>query len=303
MKLLVAGSLGLLLSLGTAPFAIAQSTPSAPKTEPAPAETPVQPAEPEPEPAIAAPIPFEGGTFTIQETPDGDKVLAYDGQEVARNWVVYFDRVLKLGETSVALFDVGDGGNQCGPATVIVWKPKDEGVRTETIGEDCGAPPAAATEQDLYFVPFLVPGTSQNVIAWSPEKGLRVSGTLSFSPQPGTGWPELANAQLESIVDAFDNEAVYAAAKKLLGDRLADFATGLLTGGEIERTVNGIMYGSGCVPHACGSADAFMAVDIKGRKLYLAQAGENPDPSAWPPLKTWPADMRSAMKAALGPQQ
>ena len=72
------------------------------------------------------------------------------------------------------------------------------------------------------------------------------------------------------------NEAVYEAAQELLGDRLTDVATGLLTGGGTETTPSGIFYASGCVPHACGSADAFMAIDPKGRKLYFAQQGDDP---------------------------
>lgn len=276
-----------------------------PKLDAAPAEPPDAPAEQpaEAEAETQAPIPFDNGSFTITETSDGDKILAYDGVELARNYVVYFDRTVTLGETSVALFDVGDGGNQCGPATVIAWKPKGETIRSEMIGEDCGAPPAAATAESLYFVPYLIPGASREVLVWSPEKGLRVSGMMIFTPQPGTGWQEMAGADLDSIVDAFDNEAVYAEARKLLKDKLTDFATGLLTGGEVERTDGGILHGSGCVPHACGSADAFMAVDTMGRRLFLAQTGDQPEPQTWPALKTWPPEIVSAMKAALQPQQ
>ena len=42
------------------------------------------------------PIPFEGGTLTITETADLDKILAFDGKELARNYVVYFDRIVEL---------------------------------------------------------------------------------------------------------------------------------------------------------------------------------------------------------------
>lgn len=281
---------------GLAFSTLAQQTPTAPQPDPAPVE---QPAD---DPDKPAPIPFEGGSFTIIDADDGQKVLAYDGQEIARNYVVYFDRTVTLGEVEVALFDVGDGGNQCGPATIIAQKVDGE-LQTDTVGEDCGAPPAAATADSLYFVPYLTPGETGPVQVWQPSTGLRVAGSMSFVPQPGTSWKDLETARLDNIVDAFDNEAVYRAASKLLANELNDFATGLLTGGGTERTVNGTIYGSGCVPHACGSADAFMAVDTRGRKLYLAQTGEHPEPKTWPALKTWPADMRSAMKAALGPQQ
>ena len=88
--------------------------------------------------------------------------------------------------------------------------------------------------------------------------------------------------------------------KTLLGDAITDFATGLLVGGGTELTPSGIFYSSGCVPHACGGADAFMAVDPQNTS------------STWPSRArirrcwrgrrsmTWPADVKSAMQAALG---
>ena len=86
---------------------------------------------------------------------------------------------------------------------------------------------------------------------------------MSYTPEPGTDWKDLDPAKLYNIVDAFKNEAVYAAGQKLLGDAITDFATGLLVGGGTESTPSGIFYSSGCVPHACGGADAFMAVDAE----------------------------------------
>jgi hypothetical protein len=245
-------------------------------------------------------LAFAGGTLTIAQNEDDEKILSFDGQELYRNYVGFFDRVVQLGDTQVALFSFGDGGNQCGPATIIVWKPEGKGIRTQPVGEACGAPLAAATDSSLYFVPFLLPGSSEAVQVWSPSEGLRQAGMLSFTPQPGTGWDKLDVAALDSIVDAFSNEAVYMAGRKLLGDRMTPFATGLLTGGGVETTGAGAFYGYGCVPHACGGSDAFMAIDAKGRKLYLAQQGERPHPDAWPPLKSWPADIRAAMQASIG---
>lgn len=248
--------------------------------------------------------PFAGGTLTVTENEDFEKVLAFDGRELARNYAVYFDRTVELGETTVALFWVGDGGNACGPATAIVWKPKDGEVTADMVGEeDCGTPPASATTDSLYFVPYLVPGDSRPVQVWSPDRGLRLAGMLSFVPQPDTGWGDVDPDKYDHIIDAFSNEAVYDAATRLLGDKLNEVVTGLLVGGSPEKTETGVFYGSGCVPHACGSADAFMAVDPKGRKVYFAQTGEQPEPNAWPALKSWPLLLRAAMKTALQPAQ
>ena len=244
-------------------------------------------------------IPFEGGAFTIAETADLDKILAYDGQQIARDYVVYFNRIIDLSGTGVALFDVGPGGNACGPATVIAWKT-EAGLETDIVGEDCGAPPAAVTADKLYFVPYLLPGATAPVQAWSPQERLTIAGELAYKPQPGTKWAELETATPTYVVDAFANEDVYRAAQKLLGDRLDDVALGLTVGSGFERTAAGILYGNGCVPHACGSADAFMAVDPRGQKLYFAQQGENPPITTWPAEAQWPQELRQKMAEALG---
>lgn len=243
-------------------------------------------------------IPFEGGTFTITQTEDFDKILAYDGQQVARDYVVYFNRIVDLSGTSVALFDVGPGGNACGPAAVIVWKD-EAGLQSDTVGEDCGAPPAAATADKLYFVPYLLPGATAPVRAWSPQERLTVAGELAYRPQPGTKWHDLETGTPDYVVDAFANEDVYHAAQNLLGASLHDVALGLTVGSGFERTASGVLYGNGCVPHACGSADAFMAVDPRGKTLYFAQQGENPPLAAWPQLEEWPDELRRKMAAAL----
>jgi len=249
-------------------------------------------------------IPFEGGTLTITETDEADKILAFDGKELARNFVVFYDRTVEVAGAKVALFSAGDGGNACGTATVIVWKP-ESGIRSAVIGEDCGAPPASVNDSSIVFVPYLMPGESNTVQSWAPDTGFRLAGTLAYTPEPDTGWADVDPKGVvnDNIVDMFRNAAVYAAAQKLLGDRLTDVTTGLLVGGGAETLPSGTFYSSGCVPHACGVADAFMAVDAKAEKLYFAQMGDKPAPDAWPQLSEWPDNLRDAMVKAIGNKQ
>ena len=69
------------------------------------------------------------------------------------------------------------------------------------------------------------------------------------------------------------NADVYAASRKLLGDRLQDVVLGLMVGGGAEATASGIYYAKGCVPHNCGGNDAFMGIDPANRKVYFARQG------------------------------
>ena len=306
-RLLLAGVCGLALLLVFSVSAFAQTlTPAAaqkPADQPAtdqgaPSSSDAAPADDDKQ----APIAFEGGQLTItQPEQDGEKVLAYDGKQLASNYDVFFDKIVKIGDVNVALVDVGDGGNQCGPAKVIVWKPKDGEIKTTTVEQDeCGAPPAAIADDAIYFVPYLLPGETKATLQWSPTQGLTTSGNLAYTPEPGTDWKDVDPAKYENIIDAFHNEAVYKAAKALLGDTMPDMATSLLVGGGTEKTASGAFYATGCVPHDCGGNDGFMAVDPARHKVYFSRRGDDGQPAAWPQLKDWPDDIKKALDDAQG---
>lgn len=240
-------------------------------------------------------IPFAGGKLTITETPEQDKILAFDGKELARNYVVLYDRTVELQGTRAALFAVGDGGNACGTSTVIVWKPEDQALKSVTVGADCGAPPAAATDDALYFVPYLRPGETADVQSWTPDEGLKLAGELSYAPQPDTHWDDLEGGKLGHPYDLFANADFYAAAQKLLDGKLEDVALALAVAAEPERTRSGIIYGSGCIPHSCGEGNGFFAVDPKAEAVWFAQQTDASTPDAWPALDSWPAEIRDIM--------
>lgn len=244
-------------------------------------------------------IPFAGGKLTITETPDQDKILAFNGKELARNYVVFYDRTVELRGNKVVLFAVGDGGNACGTSTVIVWKPKGEALKSVTVGADCGAPPAAATSDTLYFVPYLRPGETADVQSWTPDEGVKLAGEMSFAPQPNTHWGDLESGKLEHPYDLFANADFYAAAQKVLDGKLQDVAMALSVAAEPERTQSGIIYGSGCIPHACGEGNGFFAVDPRAKAVWFAQQTDSSTPDAWPALDGWPAEVRDVMTKAF----
>lgn len=244
------------------------------------------------------PIDFAGGKLTITENADGENVLAFDGKELARNYVLAYERTVDLLETPVALFEAGDGGNACGTRTVMVWKAEDGTVKADMAGDDCGSPDPAVTESRIYFVPYLLPGESADIQSWAPDEGFSVAGSSTFVPQPGTGWASLEAKSVDYMLDAFSNADVFNASKALLGDELTGVATSLLVGSEPDTLPDGTFYAWGCVPHACGGSDGFMAVDPKGQKVYFAQQTENA-PKTWPDLAGWPTELRAAMEKSL----
>jgi len=294
-RLLLAGASALVLMVLPASGTFAQSAPAANPPAASPDNTAASDQG-------QSPIPFEGGQLTItQPEQDGEKVLAFDGQTLASNYDVSFDKIAIISDVKVALFDVGDGGNQCGPATVIVWKPEGGKIQSTKVEQDeCGAPPAAISDSAIYFVPYLLPGGSKPALQWSPQGGLSTSGNLTYMPESGTQWKDVDPSKYDNIIDAFRNEAVYKQAQMLLGKDMTDMATSLLVGGGTEKTASGAFYATGCVPHDCGGNDGFMAVDPANQKLYFARRGDNGDPQAWPAVATWPADIKEALDKAQG---
>jgi hypothetical protein len=271
------------------------------------AADPAPAAEPAPNDAVAGGEPptsidFEGGKLTItQQEEYGEKTLAYDGKELAKNYQVNFDRVVTVGGVNVALVAVGNGGNACGPAEVLVWKPKGGEIQSIAVGEEeCGAPPASVSDDRIVFLPYLLPGDTALVQTWSPDAGLTTAGELSFSPEPNTVWKNFSPSKLTSMLDAFKNAEIYRMSRKLLGDHMSEVVVGLSVSGAPETTKMGIVFGNGCTPHACGVADSFMAIDTRNKAVYFAHQGGK-DVDTWPALKRWPPAIRGLMTTALTP--
>ena len=249
----------------------------------------------------ATSVPFAGGALTITETPDLDKVLAFDGEELQRNYVLFYDRTVEVAGEQVALFEIGDGGNACGTSVVLVWKGS-EGVESALAGfeDECDSPPAALTQDKILFVPYLRPGQSSFVQSWTPKGGFTLAGEIYFAPQAETTWADIDVSAVSHPYDLLSNEDVYNAAEELLGDDLEHLSLGLSTAGGPEVTESGVIYVSGCVPHACGAEDGFLAIDPKKQQIYAAQKSDDPALKTWPDLAEWPADVHSVMKEALG---
>lgn len=226
--------------------------------------------------------------------------MSFEGQEIARGYYLGYNRTVKVNGTDVALFEVGPGGNACGAQTLIIWKPEGEGLKTAAAGDDCGSPAPSVSDSSIYFVPYLLPGSSAPVQVWTPDEGLKLAGVMSYAPQPGTDWESLDISKMTHLVDLFSNEAVLSDATALLGDKLYEVVTGLSVSDGFHTLSSGVAYGSGCVPHACSLSDSFVAIDKAGSKLYLAQQDGKGGQDAWPALDTWPTEIKDAMLKAIG---
>jgi hypothetical protein len=238
-------------------------------------------------------IAFGASTFTIETTEDFDRILSFGDEEIAQEFFVGFDRIAEVAGVDVAFFSVGPGGNACAPAALLAWQDEDGNLETLRLDDDCITPAPAVGAYDVFFVPYLLAGDTADIRIWNPYDGLRVHGSLSYAPQPDTGWADFDPQDGSSPYDIFANAEIYAAAQDLLGDDLTEVARSLSVSSELELADNGLAWGRGCVPHACTLSDGFVVIDVEGQNLYFAQQDE---PSRfWPPRSEWPEAVSSLL--------
>lgn len=235
------------------------------------------------------PIAFAGGELTITETADYEKILAFDGRELARDYFVFFDKVAQVAGSDVAFVFVGPGGNACAPSVVMVWRPEGGDVMAETTPADCATPSPAISDSEVFFVPYLLPGETADITTWAPGEGFSLHGKLAYAPQPETSWETFDPASVGYPMEFFRNAGIYAASEAALGDELSDVALGLGTSSQPDITPEGLVWARGCVPHACGVSDTLMVVDPAARAVYFAQ--QDDQVRFWPDRASWPANV------------
>jgi hypothetical protein len=239
-------------------------------------------------------VPFGGRDFTVTETDEGEKLLSWGQLEVTRNWFISSGGVFEVQGEQVAVFYSGDGGNACGPKTILATVDEAGRLKTASPPGDCGDPSPAISELAVYFIPWLIPGESQTAYRWSPYEGMIPAGKLSYTPIPGTGWADLATATVDQPMDILSYEEIYGEALGLLGSDLENYAIGLAVASEPEKTPDGLLSGSGCIPHACGGGNSLIVVDVANRKLYMAQQ-DGDGYRAWPDISLWPEAARQKL--------
>ncbi|MGH6762268.1 MAG: hypothetical protein ACRECW_11850 [Phyllobacterium sp.] len=239
------------------------------------------------------PVVFGDGELGITQGEDEQKVLRFNGLELLRNFYVAYLETATVGGKPIAFFEAGEGGNTCAPELVAIWENEgDPDPRVDHLGENgCSSGEVSIEADAVRMTPYVVPGETQPVRAWSPERGVFEDGTVSFEPAEGTGWADLEPEAMSHPYDLFANADVYAEAQALLGGGLAAFARGLSVASEPEFVAGRFIVGDGCVPHSCTLSDAFIAVDTKDHKLFVAQKADSKLDMIQPDRSQWPAEM------------
>lgn len=241
---------------------------------------------------------FAGNAIEVVQTDDFDRVIRVNGEEAFRDFQVFIERSIPLGGREVLLASAGPGGNACGSYPVVIIPANDGTLTVATpLGTGCGLfAEVAATADRLIFVGYPQPGIPASIDQWWPRGGLEHVGRIEFEPQPETGWATLDPVAVSHPIELFSNADVYRAIAELSGDGLGALATSLRVSGSPELLDGRFLFATGCTPHACGTADGLIAVDVTERAVYAATDATE-TPSVWPPAGDWPEPLRAKLEA------
>ena len=252
---------------------------------------------------VPASIKLGDSEITFARGEDDEITVTYAGKEIYRNYYVSADQTVMVEGQQVALISGGDGGNACGPATLIVTVPDGAiDAKVEIVGEDCGSPTPAVNANEILFVPYLVPGAKALVQSWAPSTSLVTVGEISYVPKAGSTWAnfDIKNADTPHAVLA--NAEIYTATTTLLGHKFDELVLLLSVSGTPQLIDGKYVSAFGCQPHACGDANGFLGLDLEARAVYAATRYSDQPETFWPSdFKTWPQALQKAYEASKQP--
>jgi len=221
----------------------------------------------------------------------GDKTVAQD-------YYVHIEQSFSAGGRGTAVLSVSNGGNGCAAMyEVVSVDAAGQVAATAPFGtcSDLADIAGSATAITVRFAP--IGGTDGTLYRWTAGTGLAAPERLAFAPKPGTGWAEAGDLVGQHPSTLFDNAAIYAALKTLLGRDYPLLLDRLLVANEMTSSEGNLITGSGCMAHACNSDNAFVALDPAKQQIYVALRQEGKAERFYPAAARWPAALSKQRKA------
>ncbi|WP_156462824.1 hypothetical protein [Methylobacterium sp. Leaf93] len=219
-----------------------------------------------------------------------------DGRSIHQNWSLSLDEVALVGGVPVLLGSSGNGGNSCEATPFVISFPDGKTPRFDGPVDTCWIVTHKIASDRITFSTPAMPDADGEKWTWTPADGLKSDGKVKFVPSAEKGWSDLRDRSLNHPMGLFDYGPVATRIDQLLGDRKAQFLTAM-NGPGIGRYEGDWFIGTACQRHNCSytGSGSIVALDIPGRRLFLAWKPDGKKIEVRPAVAEWPSEARRSL--------
>lgn len=239
-----------------------------------------------------------GHNVIATRSTTGDGTIQVDGRVVHKNSTLSLDEVALVGGVPILIGKSGPGGNSCEWTPFIISFPEGKTPRFDGPVDTCWLVTHNIERDRITFGTPAMPDADGEKWTWTPADGLKSDGKVKFVPSAEKGWADLRDRSLGHPMDLFDYGPVSTRLDQMLGDRKPQFLTAM-NGPGTGRYDGDWFIGSACQRHNCGhtGAGSIVALDISGRRLFIAWKPDGKKIEVRPVVADWPSEARQLLAA------
>jgi len=244
---------------------------------------------------------LQGKLLTIEEAETFHKILKVGGETVLERPLISVERIFHGKTRDSAIIAVSDGGNMC-PAQYLVLSVIGDTIEQSDEVGNCSPPNSLVGPPERVQLTFSAYGNVEGEEwVWTPGDGMKLAAKTTAQPVAGTGWFNARDLLGQDPAAIFMNEEVSAAIKRAVGDAYPMLVDRTLVATPIAEVKPGILFGSGCMPHACDSDKSFVGLDLNKKQVFVGLKLSGKPVEAFPKQGWPPALLQALRKAMLNP--
>jgi hypothetical protein len=223
--------------------------------------------------------------------------LRYRNEAVAEGQNIKLLSRLESDGFEAALFEIHPGNGMCRGGVVGVNARKGEEARFDRrLIDVCAGFDIESQKDSLLLIEKPRVSGAGSLWRFRAKEGLRIVGSLEFTPEPGTGFEILKPELYTTMQDLLTNQAIFRKIEALTGVNSKSYLqalTGYIQTAPVFDIQKRTIFASGCFNEkSCTKLAAFLFVDQKTSNIYLAHKSSSAKPIIYPDISRWPLEVK-----------
>jgi hypothetical protein len=227
-----------------------------------------------------------GHQIEIRTGSDGNEVLEVDHKVLLSELHIDIAKVGRIEDGGFAVGSTNGGGNTCEGSAFILSLPDGAAARVDGPLDTCEI--GNFRVQTEKIVVETTPRASHDGRRWEwTSRGFSAPSVVKLKLKEGMAWQLVRQQQIKHPSELLEYREFADQMNPRLGSARPAFMR-IADGPGSVRYENGILIGTACQSHACGSTALLVAVDPASRKVYFAMKDNCAPAVIVPAAAVWP---------------